>query len=173
MNFKQTFHRVLLSTGLTLSLAVGVCAPVLAADKLSGPAPDFTLKSQKGENLKLSEQQGDVVMINFWASWCAPCRQEMPLLEALYQKYKDLGFTIWGINIEEDMSGVDAFMKGLTLSFPILFDYTNEVSKSYKLVAMPSTVFVDRDGNQRYFHAGYRPGDEAEYDRIIRELIKE
>ncbi len=146
---------------------------VFAAEELSGPAPDFTLKSFSGENLKLSEQQGDVVMINFWASWCGPCRQEMPLLEALYQKYKDLGFTIWGVNVEEDSSSAKNLLKDITVNFPILFDNENKVSKLYNLIAMPSTVLVDRDGNQRFFHAGYRPGDEAEYDRLIRELVRE
>ena len=145
----------------------------LAADQIDGPAPDFTLKSQSGENLKLSEQQGEVVMINFWASWCGPCRQEMPLLEALYQEYKDLGFTIFGVNVEEDPSKAKDLLKDVSVSFPILFDTENEVSQLYGLVAMPSTVLVDRDGKQRYFHAGYRPGDEAEYDKLIRELVVE
>jgi peroxiredoxin len=91
----------------------------------------------------------------------------------LYQKYKDLGFTIWGVNVEEDSSNASGFLKGVDVSFPILLDSKNEVSKKYNLIAMPSTVFVDRDGNQRFFHAGYRPGDEAEYDRLIRELVRE
>jgi len=159
--------------GLVVMFVCVLCSAAYGAEKLSGPAPDFTLKSHNEGNLKLSEQQGDVVMINFWASWCGPCRQEMPLLEALYQKYQDLGFTIWGVNVEEDSNAAKDLLKDVEVSFPILFDNKNEVSKLYNLIAMPSTVLVDRDGNQRFFHAGYRPGDEAEYDRLIRELVRE
>ena len=78
--------------------------PTGYADNIKGVAPDFTLKSRSGENIKLSELRGEVVMINFWASWCAPCRQEMPLLEELYKKYSDLGFTLLAVNVEEDSS---------------------------------------------------------------------
>lgn len=165
---KRQVIRCLFVAALGVSMATAV-----AAGELEGPAPDFTLKSLNDGNLKLSEQQGDVVMINFWASWCGPCRQEMPLLEALYEKYQDLGFTIWGVNVEEDSSAAKDLLKDVSVSFPILFDTENEVSKKYNLIAMPSTVLVDRDGNQRYFHAGYRPGDEAEYERLIRELVRE
>ncbi|TPW12820.1 MAG: thiol-disulfide isomerase-like protein [Halothiobacillaceae bacterium] len=146
---------------------------VMAAEKMTGLAPDFTLKSNSGANLKLSEYRGEVVMINFWASWCGPCRQEMPLLDKLYQQYKELGFVLLGVNVEEDSSKAKELLQDVTVSFPILFDEKNSVSTQYKLVAMPSTVLVDRDGNMRYFHAGYRPGDEAEYDKLIRELVRE
>ena len=143
------------------------------AGELSGPAPDFTLKSKSGKNLKLSEQRGDVVMINFWASWCGPCRQEMPLLDAMYKKYKRLGFTIWGVNIEPDSSNAQRLLKDIPVSFPILFDTANKVSKMYNVSAMPSTVLVDRNGNLRYIHKGYKPGDENEYRRLAKKLIRE
>jgi len=137
------------------------------------PAPDFTLKSRNGENLKLSEFRGDVVMVNFWASWCGPCRQEMPLLDQLYKRYQPLGFTILGVNVEEDSSAAEKVLKDIPVNFPILFDKTNEVSKLYGISAMPSTFLVDRNGNLRYLHKGYLPGYEDEYQRQIRELIRE
>lgn len=143
------------------------------AEVLEGPAPDFTLKSRSGENIKLSELRGDVVMINFWASWCAPCRQEMPLLEEMSKKYSDLGFTLLGVNVEEDSSQADKLLREVPVSFPILFDNKNDVTKLYEVVAMPSTVMVDRDGNMRYLHRGYLPGYEAEYVKQIKELVRE
>lgn len=143
------------------------------AGEISGRAPDFTLKSKSGKNLKLSEQRGDVVMINFWASWCGPCRQEMPLLDAMYKKYKRLGFTIWGVNIEPDSSNAQRLLKDVPVTFPILFDTANKVSKMYNVSAMPSTVLVDRNGNLRYIHKGYKPGDENEYRRLAKKLIRE
>ncbi|MGD8526027.1 MAG: TlpA disulfide reductase family protein [Thioalkalispiraceae bacterium] len=143
------------------------------AETLSGVAPDFTLKSHSGANLKLSEQRGNVVMINFWASWCGPCRQEMPLLDALYKKYKKLGFTIWGVNIEPDSSSAKKLLKDIPVTFPILFDTANTVSKQYNVTAMPSTVLVDRNGNLRYLHKGYKPGYENEYRKQVKKLLRE
>jgi len=157
---------LLLVTGLLFSANA-------QAEALEGPAPDFTLKSRSGENVKLSELRGDVVMINFWASWCAPCRQEMPLLEEMYKKYNDLGFELLGVNVEEDSSKAAELLREVPVSFPILYDNTNKVTKLYNVVAMPSTVMVDRDGKMRYLHRGYLPGYEAEYIKQIKELIRE
>lgn len=150
-----------------------VLVPLVHAEQVSGPAPDFTLKSRSGENIKLSEHRGDVVMINFWASWCAPCRQEMPLLEELYKKYSDLGFTLLAVNVEEDSSKADELLKDIPVTFPVLFDNSNKVTKLYNVIAMPSTVIVDRDGNMRYLHRGYLPGYEKEYQKQVKELIRE
>lgn len=157
----------------TLALSVLLASAPLRADIGEGQAPDFTLKSQSGANLKLSELRGEVVMINFWASWCGPCRQEMPKLEELYARYKPLGFTVLGVNIEEDPAKAKALLKDVSVSFPVLFDTQNEVSRLYQVAAMPSTVLVDRDGNMRYLHKGYQPGLEERYQEQIRTLIKE
>ncbi len=143
------------------------------ADSSKGPAPDFSLKSSAGKNLKLSEYRGDVVMINFWASWCGPCRQEMPLLEELYQQYESLGFTILGVNVEADSTKAKDMLKSIPVSFPVLYDTTSKVSKLYDVVAMPSTVLVDRDGNMRYLHQGYKPGYAEQYQQQVRKLIRE
>ncbi|MEE9492263.1 MAG: TlpA disulfide reductase family protein [Gammaproteobacteria bacterium] len=136
-------------------------------------APDFTLKSNHGKNVKLSDLRGDVVMINFWATWCGPCRQEMPALEALYQEYQDLGFTILGVNVEEDSSKATSMIKDFGISFPVLFDTSSKASKLYDVSTMPSTVLVDRDGKIRYLHRGYKSGYEDSYQTQIRELIRE
>jgi peroxiredoxin len=146
---------------------------VVQAEMLDSPAPDFTLKSRNGENIKLSELRGEVVMINFWASWCAPCRQEMPLLEALYKKYSDLGFVLLGVNVEEDSTQANQLLKEIPVTFPILYDNRNEVTKLYNVVAMPSTMLVDRDGKMRFLHRGYLPGDEEEYAKQVKALIRE
>ena len=155
------------------SIVFMVIIPVVNAENTQGKAPDFTLKSRSGENMKLSELRGEVVMINFWASWCAPCRQEMPLLEEIYKKYSDLGFTLLAVNVEEDSSKAEDLLKDIAVTFPVLFDDTNKVSKLYKVVAMPSTIIVDRDGNMRYLHRGYLPGYEEEYKKQVSELIRE
>ena len=159
------------SPGLLLAL---IAASSLASSGLTGqPAPDFALKSSTGENLRLSEYRGDVVMINFWATWCGPCRQEMPLLDELYTQYQPLGFTILGVNVEEDSSKAKKLLEEIPVNFPVLFDNDSEVSKLYDVVAMPSTVLVDRDGNVRYLHQGYKPGYEEAYQQQVRALVRE
>jgi len=136
-------------------------------------APNFTLKSNAGSNLRLSEQHGDVVMLNFWASWCGPCRQEMPELDELHAKYSALGFTVFGINVDADRAMAEQVLADIPVDFPILFDTSNEVSELYNVDAMPMTVMVGRDGSVRYTHRGYKPGHEDIYEEKIRALVKE
>lgn len=152
---------------------VTLFATVAWAGMAEAPAPDFTLKSASGENLRLSELRGDVVMINFWASWCGPCRQEMPILSELHDKYKSMGFTVLGVNVEENSAEARKLLKETPVSFPVLFDNKSTVSKQYDVVAMPSTVLVDRNGNMRYLHKGYKPGLENTYIEQVRSLIRE
>jgi len=112
-------------------------------------------------------------MINFWATWCGPCRQEMPLLEQMYKKYHPMGFTMVGVNVEPDSSGAEGWLKETPVSFPILFDRQNQVSKLYNVSGMPSSVLIDRKGNVRYLHKGYKSGDENTYLNYIRSLVRE
>ncbi len=157
---------------LTALLALTTPFVVANAAQLDEAAPDFALKSRAGTNLRLSELRGQVVMINFWASWCGPCRQEMPLLEKLHQRYKKLGFTMLGVNVEKDSRAALSFLKDLPVSFPILYDKENTVSRLYKVSGMPTTVVVDRDGKLRFRHTGFVPGDEQEYSKMIRTAMK-
>ncbi|MGB5624349.1 MAG: TlpA disulfide reductase family protein [Woeseiaceae bacterium] len=149
-------------------------ASTLAASGMEGqPAPDFALKSSTGENMRLSEHRGDVVMINFWATWCGPCRQEMPLLDELYTRYQRVGFNLLGVNIDDDSGRAMKMIEELGVNFPVLFDARKEVSKLYSVEAMPVTVLVDREGNVRHVHHGYKPGYEDKYLDQVRSLLRE
>lgn len=158
-------------------LALAACAVGgLAANAAVTPstgAPDFTLPSLGGPNLRLQEQRGRVVMINFWASWCGPCRVEMPHLARLYEQYRKAGFTVLAVNIDEDPHKAASLARQLGMRFPVLLDTDKKVSRLYDLSTMPSTVLVDRDGRVRYVHRGYRDGYEDTYDQQIRELLRE
>lgn len=136
-------------------------------------APDFALASSTGKNVRLKELRGQVVLLNFWASWCGPCRQEMPLLDDIYKKYSKLGFVILGINVEQDNSKAKTYLHDVPVTFPILYDPKNELTKTYNVNAMPTTVIIDRNGKVRYIHAGYKPGYEDTYKQQIKGLLKE
>ena len=157
---------------VALAAATGAAAAVQSAAAAAN-APDFTLRSAEGPNVRLQEQRGRVVMVNFWATWCGPCRQEMPHLNRLYGKYRDAGFTLLGVNIDEDQAKAVGLAARLGLQFPVLLDTDKKVSRLYDLSTMPSTVLIDRDGRMRYVHLGYREGYENTYERQIRELLKE
>jgi len=140
---------------------------------LSGKAQDFTLPSNQGKPLKLSDFRGDVVMLNFWASWCGPCRQEMPILDDLQKRFKKIGFTVLGVNIDEDVSDAKGLLKEISVSFPVVFDSKSKISEIYQLDSMPTTVMIDRKGNKRFLHRGYKPGFEVDYEKQIRLLLRE
>ena len=159
--------RYLLVAGL-LSLA-GAANAVGLQDE----APDFTLENLTGGNMRLEEYRGQVVLINFWASWCGPCRQEMPILDRLHHRYEDTGFAVLGINVEGESAPAQEIVDRTNVTFPILIDDGQKVSELYNLEAMPSTVVVDRDGVVRYIHRGYKPGDEAKYVEVVKQLIRE
>jgi peroxiredoxin len=162
---------------LTILMAASVLllpAAVMAGDIAPGAAaPGFQLNSSTGKPIGLADLKGQVVLINFWASWCGPCRQEMPILDQLYHSYQAAGFTLIGVNVEPNASDAKKFLKDTPVTFPILFDPTSAVSKLYEVSGMPSTVIVDRDGKIRYVHHGYKPGDESEYLDQIRALTQE
>lgn len=163
------------STWLLLLLCMASLGPAAHAGGLAAgsPAPDFVLTARDGGKVRLADLKGDVVMINFWASWCGPCRQEMPLLAQLQAKYEPLGFQLLGVNVEPDSREALAWLQGVPVTFPILFDTASEVAGRFGVQGMPSTVFVDRAGNVRYVHQGYKPGDESKYADMIRSLVKE
>ena len=154
------------------SLLAAVAGTALAAVGPNAAAPDFTLRTAAGPNLRLQEQRGQVVLINFWATWCGPCRQEMPHLNRLYDKYKGSGFVLIGVNVDDDARNAAEVAAKLGIKFPVLWDTDKKVSKLYDLSTMPSTVIVDRDGKVRYVHRGYLNGYEDNYEKQVRELLK-
>lgn len=137
-------------------------------------APDFTLDLLVGGEMTLSEQQGNVVIINLWASWCPPCRAEMPALQQVYLDNRDRGLEVLAVNttFQDQESAAAAFAKEFGLTFSILMDRTGDVSRQYLLRAMPSTFFVDREGVIRKVIIG-GPMSEATLQTAVEELLQE
>ncbi len=160
-------------TWRSLVAAVLLTSTVISANEVEGLAPDFTLKNKEGANVRLEDLRGEVVMLNFWASWCGPCRQEMPLMDDIYKKYSKFGFTILAVNVDEDSSDADRFLDAVPVTFPILYDNESRISELYDVDAMPTTIMIDRNGNRRFMHRGYKPGYEDDYAKQVKTLIRE
>lgn len=110
-------------------------------------APDFTLTALAGNDLQLSSLRGKPVILNFWATWCPPCRAEMPELEALWQRYKDDGLLLIGVDQGENAATVERFARGVVgTTFPLLLDTNQAVGRAYGVRALPTTVFIDAEG---------------------------
>lgn len=136
-------------------------------------APDFTLKSATGSNIKLSELRGRVVLVNFWATWCTPCKEELPFFNTLYRRYQNLGLEVLGVNIDKVPSHATQMSTALGLSFPVLFDPAGNTSTLYQIRTMPTTFVVAKDGTLRHVHWGFGPSEPARYEEEIRALLKE
>ncbi len=157
---------------LTVSTAVGM-RTAAALPAIGVVAPDFALKSDSGRNVRLSELRGQVVLVNFWASWCSPCRQELPLLNKIFTRYRAAGFALLAVSVDDDRKNAEAMLRRLGLQFPTLFDGDKNVVKLYRVDTMPATLLIDRDGRVRYVHRGYYDGYERKYEQQVRELLKE
>lgn len=156
-----------------LLLGPAVCVP--AGALLNQPAPDFALRSWDGANMRLSEHYGEVVLINFWATWCGPCRQEMPKLDEIYGKYRRAGLVLFSVNLDEanNLDAAREMATTLRVSYPVLFDARKEVSRAYQASTMPLTVLIDREGVVRYVSEGFKTGYDTRYTDKLRELLNE
>jgi peroxiredoxin len=137
--------------------AVSELAEQTPAAQIDHPAPTFSLPDLMGRPVSLSELKGQVVLITIWATWCPPCRAEMPTIQATYEQYHARGFMVLAINQAEDSRSVAAFMQQYGLTFPALLDSESTVSQLYQVRALPSSFFVDRNGIVRVVYRGPMP----------------
>lgn len=153
-------------TGMLFTLATRVQEEVGAAPIVRGavattpapvvnhPAPDFTLQDLSGAPVQLAALRGQVVLINVWATWCPPCRAEMPAIQSVYEQLRDQGFTVLAVNVREDADQVRSFMTEQGLTFPALLDSSGAVSALYQSRVYPSSYFIDRTGLVRAVYRG-------------------
>jgi peroxiredoxin len=168
-------RRSIMRYRVLLGLSFVVMLPVLAgrASALDAGArlPEIGLTDLSGKRVDVASLKGKVVLVDFWATWCAPCKQEMPVLERLYQKYKDRGFTVVGVSVDQESTNVGSFLKQLKVSFPIVHDKVHEVANRFHPPRMPSSYVVDRNGVVRYVHGGFRSGDDAKLESELNTLL--
>ena len=124
-------------------------------------------------DLDLNAYRGKVVYLDFWASWCGPCKQSFPWMETLKDAYGRQGLTVIAVNLDMDRADADKFLERFRPTFEVRFDPKGELAALYKVRAMPSSVLIDRHGVARFTHEGYRPVDGAAYEAQVRELLAE
>ena len=146
----------------------------MRVDALQGPAEDFTLNDLSGQPQSLSQWRGKLVLLNFWATWCGPCRSEMPGMERLWQRYRDEGLVIVAVSVDEGMERrVAKFVDILQLSYPILLDPESKVSDGYQVSGLPYSLLIDRNGELIARVVGEREWDSDEAFNLIEQLLVE
>lgn len=164
----------LASACLCLAAAVALFSAESRASAVVGmEAPDFVLRSFDDSNVRLSEFRGAVVVVSFWTAWCGPCQQELPRLDGMQLRYGKAGLVTLGVNLDDDTARARSIVQQLALSFPMLIDAAKEVGRLYDLGAMPTTVFIDREGVIRHVQETYRAQDDGSYLERIRQLLDE
>jgi thiol-disulfide isomerase/thioredoxin len=136
-------------------------------------APNFTLPSIEEQQVSLHQYRGKVVFLKFWATWCIPCREEMPALEQLHQTYHSQDLAILSIDLKESADQIKAFFQKYHLSFPALLDQDGSIFRDYLVAGMPTTVLIDRDGTLLARGVGGRDWTRAEALQLIQELLQQ
>lgn len=155
-------------------MAATLLACASASALSSGDAPPaIDALDQAGNKVDLAALDGKVVLIDFWASWCKPCRQELPLLERLHQQYASQGLVIVGVSIDSSLKKMKRFLNDTPVSFRIVHDRRAEIASRYQPPTMPSSYFIGRDGKIRYVHEGFRKEDAAKIESRIKSLLAE
>jgi peroxiredoxin len=134
------------------------------------PAPDFGLPTLGGETVRLSDLKGQVVLVNLWATWCPPCKAEMPMINDFYQAHQEAGFTALMANVQEEGSTVRAFIEANGFTFPVLLDSQGELMRLYGVRGLPTTFIIDRNGQVRHIQTGAIT--QAELEMIVTPLLK-
>jgi cytochrome c biogenesis protein CcmG/thiol:disulfide interchange protein DsbE len=143
-----------------------------AAKLTAQTAPDFTLESLDGRRVSLSDYQGQVVLVNFWATWCPPCVRETPRLVRVYERYRDQGLVVLGINTtyQDDRAKVESFVRDQGIAYPVLLEMEPEVGRSYATALMPSSYLIDQEGKIAFVRVG--EVDEAQLDEQVAALLQ-
>lgn len=176
--YRRVVHIVVLLLGLAWIFASADQAGTSTAGRIPAPqqgflAPDFELQTITGETVRLSDLRGQAVLVNLWATWCPPCRAEMPAIERVYQEYKAQGFTVLAVDMtyQDSFADIAPFVEKYDLTFPILLEPNGEMARAYQLRSLPSSFFIDREGIIREVVIG-GPMAEALLRTRVEEILK-
>ncbi len=155
---------------ITSFISKGVCQ-----EKIGSSAPDFEGKTIKAKEIKLSDYSGKVVLIDFWASWCPPCREEMPALIDFYDSHKNSKFQLIAVNIDDKEENMQSFLDNLfpEPEFPIIADNKQKIPPLFNIEAMPTTIFIDKKGKIRFWHNGFQKSYVNDFNSELAQLLKE
>jgi cytochrome c biogenesis protein CcmG/thiol:disulfide interchange protein DsbE len=156
---------------LVLFALIGMPALALAVE-VGEPPPEISLPDMNGKAFSLAAHRGKVVVVDFWASWCAPCKEEMPVLESLYKRFKDKGLVVVGVSVDNEAANAKKFLTGVKVSFPIVHDAGHVVADKFKPPRMPTSYIIDKAGKIRFVHAGFRKEDAKKIEEEVTKLLK-
>lgn len=157
---------------LLLLFLLPLTASVMATQLIDRPAPVCNLTALDGVPVdSLQALKGEVVYVDFWASWCPPCIQSFPFLTGLQQEYGERGLRVVGVNLDEKVADAEKFLSDYPAGFSIVADRSKQCAKDFDVIAMPSSYLIDREGMVRYIHRGFRPGETKALRQIVEQLL--
>ena len=165
----RRFVGLLLILATTVVACSGPGVGVSRGINVGNRAPDFTLEALDGTKVSLKNYRGKVVLINFWATWCPPCRAEIPEIEAAFEARQDDGFVVFGVNVEEARETVAPFVDAFEMSYPVLLDESGRLLQTYRAMGLPMSVIIDQDGVIQARHIGFLTA--ADLDSYLAELL--
>jgi cytochrome c biogenesis protein CcmG, thiol:disulfide interchange protein DsbE len=166
-----THRRVLLLARLALTAAAILHAVVISAVGVGDVAPSFVLPTAAGESVALDKLKGRVVYVDFWASWCGPCRRSFPWLNEMHQKYGARGFTVVGVNVDKRRPDAERFLQQTPANFTIVYDEAGKTPEAYAVKGMPSSYLIDTAGKVVAVESGFRDEQKAVFEERIRALL--
>ncbi len=156
---------------MTLAV-ITLCGLFVSSNALAEQAPDFKLEGQQ-KPIQLSNYRGQIVYIDFWASWCQPCRKSFSWMNKMQSLYGDKGFKVIAINLDESRKNADKFLKQIPAGFDVAFDPRGNTAESYQIKAMPSSYIIDKHGKVVHANPGFRYKDEKKLEEKIRNLVQQ
>ncbi len=168
MQHRTALRFSLISAALCVALALPSGAGALSR---GSAAPEIGLEDNDGNEVTIAGLRGKVVLVDFFASWCRPCREELPVLNRLYDQYKDRGLVVVGVNIDRDRDNMRRFLRRTPVTFPVVFDGEHAVADRYRPRSMPSSYIIDREGIVRVVHRGFRASDAEDIEAAVVRLL--
>lgn len=163
----------LFRAGTVLAVLFALLAVPLATSAIETGAKvaEIGKKDLAGKLVTVASLAGKVVVVDFWATWCAPCQEELPMLEKLYKQYASQGLVVVAVSVDKEVANIQKYLRKMPLSFPIVHDADHQVSDRYSPPRMPSSYIIDRKGIVRHVHEGYRASDAKDFESQIKALL--